>query len=219
MSCDAGELYRLLWARARMELPGSIDGALELIFQEILRRFFRDSLTWREELRFRAFSGRKRYDLDNYLRHAKVQWVRNVLYDERDINARVSIGDCYSTEPAPPTKYAVEHNSTLVIDPVPQFDRSETHNWCVHIAAIPEVGTISASGCGSIPGDLLQTWFDGILAGVLGRMMLQHAKPYTNLVLGRYHLQVFNSAIQEGKTLAHKGSTVIDAPWKFPAFA
>lgn len=219
MSCDAGELYRSLWAQTRLELPGSVDPVLELAFQQVLRAFFRDSRAWQEELRFRAFSGRKRYDLNNYLRHAKVQWVLDVLYDEREVKSCVRVGDCISTEPADPNKYAVETNSTLVLDPVPEFARGDTHNLCVHVAVVPPAGTISASGCGAIPGDLLQTWFDAILWGVLGRMMTQHAKPYTNLQLGNFHLRQYTAKVQEAKHVTNKGSTVADEPWRFPAFA
>ncbi len=59
-------------------------------------------------------------------------------------------------------------------------------------------------------------YYDVLLDGVLFMMMGQMAKPYTNLVLSRYHGQRFRNGMNKAKTLASVGNAPDARSWRFP---
>ena len=75
------------------------------------------------------------------------------------------------------------------------------------------------SGCGSIPADLLQSWYDPIMWGVLSRMMNEIGKPYSNPQMALYWRRMFKSKVGEARVDADKRYMVTNAPWQFPGFA
>lgn len=216
---DGATLYQSLWAQARIELPGALDPAIELAFQNTMREFFQQSLVWQEELKVRCLNGRETYPLDNYLRHGRVQWVKSVGLDGAAMGPVANPSDCAPPkEPGVPNKYSIAQNSKITVYPEPKFDDTDPHYLCAHVALVPPPGTITAAGCGAIPADILMTWYDAILYGVMGRMMSQIAKPYTNLPVAATRLRQFKGKITEGRDIASRGSTFSPTPWRFPRF-
>lgn len=70
----------------------------------------------------------------------------------------------------------------------------------------------------AVPDISLEEHFDTIMDGLLGRMMQQPAKPYSNLPLAQYHLKRFRSQIALYKGLANKGGVPGGAGWSFNSF-
>ncbi len=66
------------------------------------------------------------------------------------------------------------------------------------------------------PEWLLPVWGPSILDGVLGRMMGQISKSYSNPVLSLYHLKRFLNAAAAARSAALARNTVGGAAWVFP---
>ncbi len=67
-----------------------------------------------------------------------------------------------------------------------------------------------------IPEWLLQVYPRAILDGVLGTMMNQQQKSYTNLKLGMYHLQRFRDAMATAAAQVRYSQTAGAQAWRFP---
>lgn len=67
--------------------------------------------------------------------------------------------------------------------------------------------------------DLLSTWFETLLDGVLGRLYSQPAKPYSNQQLGLNHLKLYRAGVQRARAEAQLGYTSGPGRWRFPLFA
>ena len=70
-----------------------------------------------------------------------------------------------------------------------------------------------------VPDPAKDVFFDGILSGILGRMMLHPKRPYSNVGLGQYHMKQFNNAIGEARDFSRRRFTKTENSWAFPAWA
>jgi hypothetical protein len=66
------------------------------------------------------------------------------------------------------------------------------------------------------PDWLLPTYHRPILDGLLGRMMQQQAKSYSNDKLAEYHLKRFRDGIAMTKTAVMRGNLFGGQSWRFP---
>ena len=57
---------------------------------------------------------------------------------------------------------------------------------------------------------------DDVLSGLLGRMMSQPAKPYTNMQLSVYHMRRFRDGIARAKVEAMHQNVYRAQSWRFP---
>lgn len=67
--------------------------------------------------------------------------------------------------------------------------------------------------------DLLSTWFETIVDGVLGRLYMQPAKPYSSQQLGLTHMKLYRAGVQRARAEAQLGYTSGPGRWMFPQFA
>jgi len=70
-----------------------------------------------------------------------------------------------------------------------------------------------------MPDWLLPLWGEGIQNGVLGRMMTQPAKSYTNITQGKYHLNKFLDAMTVANIAMQRSHTLGTQAWQFPTYA
>ena len=66
------------------------------------------------------------------------------------------------------------------------------------------------------PDWLLPMYEQQILDGLLGRMMTQQSKSYSNETQGTYHLKRFRDGIQVAKTAKARGNVQGGQAWRFP---
>lgn len=66
---------------------------------------------------------------------------------------------------------------------------------------------------------LFSTWFETILDGVLSRLYLQPAKPYSNAQLAMQHGRLYRAGCQRAHAIAQMGYTDGPGRWRFPLFA
>jgi len=70
-----------------------------------------------------------------------------------------------------------------------------------------------------MPGDIFASKYTLLLHGVLGVMMLQTAKPYSNTSLGQYHTQIYSRELNAAPLTDRDGGLPTRQRWRFPRFA
>jgi hypothetical protein len=195
MATQTPELTRLM-DNARVHLPGALDAALKLELFNVLDQFLQDTKFWQEDIDYVTRSGRTEYVL--------VGTEQGVITDLlNNVNANGS-----------PVRASMPTLGTLVLgrDPTP----SETLTATVAYTVVDPVGSDDYP---QIPDELLYKYGRGITDGVVGAMMLQAAKPYTNQQLAVYHTRKFNGAIAQARAdVAHR-NVQGGQNWRYPAFA
>ena len=66
------------------------------------------------------------------------------------------------------------------------------------------------------PDWFLPRYHLGVLDGLLGKMMFQPQKSYSNSVTGAYHLKRFRDAIAQARVQKMRANTSGSAAWRFP---
>jgi hypothetical protein len=77
----------------------------------------------------------------------------------------------------------------------------------------------SASVDNYLPARLWTKHFQALLDGVLSRMLMQPAKPYSNVTLGTYHAKRFRKFLALARADVEENSTFDGQNWVFPSFA
>ena len=219
MTCkDSTQYYDDLWERYRGMLPGALDEVLHLVFSEIVRDFFQESTVWRQYVDARMVGDRTRYDLNQYVKDARVQWVLNeVTVDGTQIYPRPV--NYTTSNPGSVSYYHLDGTSAVVLSPTPSYPKDTKHVLRALAVLVPPPGTIQRSTCGAIPGELMMTWYDAFLWGVVGRMMLDVAKPYSNIQQGVFFTKQYKHKRTEARDVAMRRNMNTTAPWVFPQFA
>ena len=181
---------------ARNSLPGSIDAAIQLELFNAMDQFFRESSIWTEDVPFSVLStdpAGTMYYIDPVSNAAIVRLIAVV-----DHNAFVQ-----------PALMQIPGEVTLVRPP----GQSDTYIATVILSVIdPVLGT----GYPDFPDWVLTKYGTGILSGVLGRMMAQPAKPYTNAELAKAHLAGLRRAISIARAEALHRNVQNGQAWAFP---
>jgi hypothetical protein len=75
---------------------------------------------------------------------------------------------------------------------------------------------VQKDGYPEFPAWILEKYGVGLLDGVVGRMMLQPAKPYTNPQLGAAHLNAFHRTVSTAGTESVHRNVHNAQAWVFP---
>ena len=87
------------------------------------------------------------------------------------------------------------------------------------MALAPSLGADLENPATWIPGDIFASKYTLLLHGVLGAMMLQTAKPYSNTSLGQYHTQIYSRELTAAPLTDRDGGLPTRQRWRFPRFA
>lgn len=159
------------------------------------------------------------------------EMCRTVPFDLREFNADLVAGDLLVTvtPPANTTLLTVFTVSHVLVDGI-AYDPDEKRlimpsAVTAEQAASPVIVEASvapapgATAAQLITDRLWERGYDCILSGVLGRMMAQPAKPYTNPVFAVNHIRRFRQKMSlladETLRAQQPGAT----SWRFPSFA
>lgn len=186
---------------ARNALPGSLDGVILLELFNVLDQFFRESGIWTEIIPFSVYpndpAGTVYYiepeSVSTIVRLISVAnldniWQRAVM----DIPGEVTFLRPVSVQ---------------------EPDKYNTYTACVVLSIVDPV---QRDGYPEFPGWVLEKHGNGILHGLLGRMMAQPAKPYTNAELAKAHLAGFRRAISTAGTESVHRNVHNAQAWRFP---
>ena len=192
----------------RVELTGASDAGIKLAMFDTLKEFFADSNAWREHLHLLVTAGKQHYQL--------------VARDQGRIIRLLGVWDGLRI----PVAAFMPHPGTLEVRwPVqvssvqpagnPPFPPNAVNPWLVTV--IENVQDPTAKEDVPIcPAWTLELYSETIKDGVLGRMMAQPEKSYTNQTMSAYHLKRFRTGVQQARTAANRQNTVGAQTWSFP---
>lgn len=179
---------------ARAKLPNSSDALIQNELFDVMHEFFTISSSWLEDLSVNIIADVTTYDLVP----SEGQIIR--LAGVTDVN-RIPQPALMPTIGTLQLAYPVNSAQTFTVTvvktvalPVDREKKPEAPDW------------------------LLPVWGPSILDGLLGRMMGQLSKGYSNPALSIYHLKRFLNAVAAARSAALSRNTIGGAAWVYPRF-
>lgn len=190
-----------LMDHARIRLPGALDAAIQMELFAVLNEFFQKSNIWYEDIQFQA-----QPTSDTYLENPEAY-----TYDIVPTKGTVTrlVGTVNSQEI--PVRATMPVLGRLVLTYPPEM--SDTYTTRV---ALTVVDPVTQDGYPDFPDWIMKKYGNGILDGVLGRMMSQIAKPYTSTQGAQFHLRSFKQIVSQAKVEAARKNVYRGQNWWFP---
>lgn len=191
----------------RTRLTGASDSGIKMELFNTIQEFLQDTNAWVENIDLMVTAGTQEYNL---LPREGGQVIR-----------LIGVWDGFrSPQPSSmPTfgKLVVHRQVTVtsVAQAVTDTVRRSTTPWLVAIAKNIVLPTTKDS-VPIAPQFVLQVYSNAITDGVLGRMMSQSSKSWTNVQLSLYHLKRFRDAIQTARNDAWTQNLLGGQRWGFP---
>lgn len=197
-------------AEAEVELTGASVSGIKLALYTVLDEFFQDSLSWREHIHVSVTAGIQDYKILNK------EGGRPVAFLGAFDGWRLGVPAFMPRFGEVRFKWPVQVTSIPVTTtpPAPQ-PLSQTNPWLIVIAETVKKPT-TREDFPVAPAWVLQVYFREILDGLLGKMMAQPSKSYSNQTQAAYHLKRFRQGIQIARVAAQRENTVGASNWRFP---
>lgn len=189
----AANVSRIL-DNARVQLPGAIDDALKLELFNVLNDFFHQSNAWRNVVTVNATAGVGTYTLTPTDTDSII--LKLVSLVDHTIGSGVQ-----ATMGTP---------GTLVLAVVP----SSAATYDAEISLT--VKDADGDGIPICPSWFFDTYGEGFISGLLGRMMAQPAKAYTNERLSILHMRKFRNVIGVARADANRKNLYRAQAWLYP---
>jgi hypothetical protein len=189
------ELTRLM-ENVRIKLPGALDDAIKLELFNVLNEFLTDSRCWLDEVQV---------DIEPEV-------VTYEVTPEED-GVVVSL-ESFTNSDDSPVAATMQIPGTVVLTNTPAEE-----DTCTAKVSLTVMNPDDTNGYPRMPDWLLSKHFNGILHGLLGAMMTQQAKPYTNERMAVYHIRKFRAAIANARAEARRQNLYGGQRWRFPQFA
>ncbi len=182
---------------ARTELVGASDAGIKAQLYDVCREFFKDSNSWYEHISVSIISGQRHYRITPaeggmILRLAAV-WDNNRI----PLSAILPHLDPPSAELE--LVYPQNTNFTAKCVVTKQIVEPTTKEM------LPEA-----------PRWLLPVYHETILDGLLGKMMGQTTKSYSNDTQSVYHLRRFRDGIMQARVASERANLYGGQAWRFP---
>lgn len=190
---------------ARVRLPGATESALQLELFNVMDDFFKGSNLWQEDIDFTVV-GNSPSGTVYYITPTgpciidKLMWCYGVP-DTNEIRG-IQI------------KASMQIPGELVLYTQPNTD--ERYRVTV---ALTVADPTQRDGYVTFPKWVLDKYRTVLLDGLLGKMMSQPAKPFTDKQLSVYHLRRFKSGISEARVEGQRNNVYRSQAWRFPSFA
>jgi hypothetical protein len=198
MTIVTADLNRLM-DNARVELPGALDGAIYLQIFNVLNMFFQKSNIWTEDITMNVTPAN--------IRDSTIAIVPTA----GKINRLMYVFDANKVQRA----MGMATPGLLSFYDVP--NGNEVWTARVALSVNDPVPTTGAQPfVPECPDWILTKYDDGILSGVLSRMMMQVAKSYSNPRMAAVHWRAFNDAVSLAKSEARHQNIYAAQTWRFP---
>lgn len=193
------DFYRLL-DNLRIRVPGATDDVLKLELFNVLNEFFQDSNCWFNDVEFTVTSGVTEYTVTPAGVSSPVRLVGVVNSDLRPQRAVFDLPSTITLQTAPVKAEKFTARIVLTVD-----DPVTTNATNPELAKLPVC-----------PDWAINKYGVDIQDGVLGRMMSQIAKPYTNERMAIYHMRRFRGAVAQARVEAMHNNIYRGQNWSFP---
>lgn len=177
--------------QARVELPASSDAAIQHGLFDVFREFFHDSSSWTEDLSINIIPGTVAYDL--------------VPLDGQIIRLAGVVDQNMILQPAiMPTIGTILFRSP--------YASAATFTATVVKNVVLPTGKEFVP---TLPDGFLAVWGKDIVDGLVGHMMQQMGKPYSNQGIANYHLSRFRNAVAAARVAALRRNAFGVQAWAF----
>jgi hypothetical protein len=177
----------------RVRLPGATDTALKLEFFTTMDLFFQNTNIWVEDVEFAVTPDVKDYVVTPSGVATIVRLMGVVNADEKPVGALMMIPGELELVISPTQSSTYTARIALTVtDPTTRDDYPEFPDW------------------------IITKYGANILNGVLGRMMSQIAKPYSNERMAIYHMREFSNCVAIAKVEAQHRNVYRGQSWRFP---
>lgn len=193
MSTDTDRLLN----NARSRVPGATDQVLKQELFNVMNDFFQVSNIWQEDISFAVNTTDKTYTVAPAEAYAVIVRALYVL----------------NSGGRPVGPYQMLTPGTIVF----KNTQSQADTYTVTVALTVD-DPLDGSGFPQFPPWVLNKYSTGILDGLVGRVMSQPAKPYTNIQLASVHLRNFRNCMSDAKAEALHKNVNNGQTWRFPKF-
>lgn len=194
MALDPREVKQFL-AQAQTHLTGASEAGIKAELYDVLKEFFYDSGCWREDIVFLPVAGTQDYMLAPRLDGQIIRLIG--VWDGNGSNVAAFMPEF----------------GTVQLTNMPQSDADSNYTArVVKTVTVP----VTKEALPIAPDWTLGKYSIHILDGLLGKMMGQQQKSYTNNSLSAYHLRRFRTGIQIAKVAAERANLLGAQNWAFP---
>lgn len=191
---DNREYDQLIYQGQEKCTGASVRGLTAELY-DVLKEFFIDSNSWTEKIMFSAEANVTAYDLAP-LNGGKIIRLVGVWGTNNTVQAAV-----------------MEDFGTVVLVNAPTS--TPTAQWVAKV--VKTVGIpVDKVGKPDAPEWVLSVYGKHILDGLLGNMMAQQGKAWSNSTQSTYHLRRFRTGIQQARTAAARANLVGGQEWAYP---
>jgi hypothetical protein len=188
--------FEHLMNQARVELTGSSDAGLKATFFDTLMEFFTDSNAWHETLTVNAVPKTQTYALVPQQGGKIIRLVG--VFDPNLLVQDAFMPDFGTLTLVHPYSNPI----TLSVIVAKTVVRPTTRD------SVPDA-----------PDWTLSVFYSYVLDGLIGKMMAQAGKTYSNQPASSYHLKRFRTGIQMARTAVMRQNTFGAQSWRFPKSA
>ena len=192
MSTDTDRLLK----NARIRLPGATDESLYLEMFNVLNEFFQYSNVWKEKIDFPVLASDPAGTAYTIAPSNPATTIHRLGYVVSSANITVTAG------------MEIPGQVTLAVPP------TQSDTYTAHV--VLTVNDPVTDGFPTFPAWVMHKYYMGLMDGLLGRMMSQPAKPFTNLQLGAYHQRKFKNMISFAVSESLRKNTSNTQAWRFP---
>lgn len=191
---------------ARSALPGATQDVIQLALFAVMDEFFKGTNLWQEDIDF-SVPGMQPAGTIYYLTPTgpciidKLMWCYGVPTDTNTLRGTRIF--CAMSTPG-----------EIVLKSQPSSDQL----YRATVALTVDDPT-QRDGYVAFPKWVLDKYRDVLLSGLLGRMLSQPQKPWTNNQLSVYHLRKWNSGVGLARVDGTRNNVFRSQAWSYPGFA
>ncbi len=186
--------YDRILNSVRPHLPGAMDQAIKQEFFLLALDFFKRSDVWWEDIDITSDGKTDHEVIPTMGRLNRLLWVND------------ADGNRYGA--TMPTK------GTLRFGVAPDAGRKFVATFSLTVN-----DPVDNSSFPLVPYELVEMYTDEFVSGLLYRMMVQPAKPYTNMSLAAAYRMQYNSGLGRARNDKLNENTAAVQRWRFPRFA
>jgi hypothetical protein len=173
----------------RLNLPGALDGVIDMEIQNVLDEFLSRTNAWTETAPLKVTAGKKLYPISPI---AGLVVRLLAVYDENDVQVVAAMPTLDTVSLRDDPGRTAKFKAYFVVKPTPDQGADSVPEWILVNHRLP------------------------LQHGVLGRMMSQVAKPYSNERLAIYHMRKFMSLTAQVRAEKSQQYLYRGQVWHYP---
>lgn len=194
----------------RVNVPGAVDPEIARNYFQVMRDFFQYANCWTDKIPITVTPECRHYDATPSVGFPNRLMAVYTQTDEEIIDGTDPVSQIGRTENA-------NIGASMTIPGVIELRYfPNVEQKMIVKLALTVSDPITKAGFPIVPDWILQKYGEGIEHGIISKLMLQVAKPYTNLQAGTYHRGMYQMARNQARTEANHENTYRGQRWRFP---